>query len=91
MASCLLLFYFTSLYAVYGGTDGGANEEATGQFTLRATCSKNIPTFADKFIINQNLRLVTNKNPPTSQFHFMVEVATATMGVYFESPDKQPG
>ena len=36
MASCLLLFYSASLYAVYGGTDGGANEEAVGQFSLRA-------------------------------------------------------
>lgn len=35
-ASFLLLFYFASLYATNSGTDGGTNEEALSQFTLRA-------------------------------------------------------
>lgn len=39
------------------GTDGGANEEATGQFDSRAICSKYKPTFADTYSINQYMAL----------------------------------
>lgn len=69
MASCLLLFYSTSLYAIYGGTDGGANEEATSQFYSRAICSKLNPTFAVKFIINLNLRLCNYYKLSPTMFH----------------------
>ena len=86
MASCLLLFYSTSLYTVYGGTDGGAKEEAKSQFTLRAKCAKYEPTFADKLIIHQNLQLVTISSLPPLMFHLWWCRVSNGMSVYSESP-----
>ena len=77
-----MFFYSASLSAVYGGTDGGANEEATSQFTLRAKCAKRKPTFADKLIIHQSLRHVTITSPPSSVFHLWWCRALSGMGVY---------
>ena len=80
-----MLFYTASLSAVYGGTDGGANEEATSQFTLRAKCAKRKPTFADKLIIHQSLRHVTITSLPSSVFHLWWCRALSGMGVYSET------
>lgn len=46
-------FYFTlrPYMPLYGGTDGGANEEAINQFYRRAICSKEKPILADMLII----------------------------------------
>ena len=87
-----MLFYSASLSAVYGGTDGGANEEATSQFTLRAKCAKRKPTFADKLIIHQSLRHVTITSLPSSMFHLWLCRASRGMGVYSDSlpPDRRP-
>ena len=82
MASCLLLFYSTSLYAIYGGTDGGANEEATSQFYRRAICSKQKPTFAVKFIINLNLRLCNYLKASVCDVSFSVVPDIVACGFY---------
>jgi hypothetical protein len=59
-------------------------KEATGQFTQRAICSKNEPTFADNTSIHQNYRHVTT-NLADPHVSFMVVPNICGMGVYSET------
>ena len=70
------------------GTDGGANEEATGQFDSRAICSKYKPTFADTYSINQYMALKSTI-PDALHICFIHGVATNRGAWGFDSEPEE--